>query len=131
MPGNHIGIKTAFVTADYIAVFKATCQKYGMHEDGRLGDFCGFKVFCRTIEHDIGDIEAQDFICTFEQFLGLGVAVVKGLAHSRKLRALAWKNIRFHISILVKIKSFANSAAKIILFYLYLLYLHSQTASVV
>ena len=64
-----------------------------MQEYRRLGHFRLFQIFLAAGKHDVGNLEAKDFIGFLEHFLGLGIVVVQIFSHSGKLRSLPGKNI--------------------------------------
>ncbi len=75
---------------------EALGQKYGMDKDGGLCYFCLFEIFRCAFEHQVGDAEAEDFVCFFKEFAGFGVVVVEVFAHAYELGALPGENVCFH-----------------------------------
>ena len=73
---------------------------HAMQEHGRLCHLRLLQLFCRTIEHDVGDSEAKYFVSLVEEFASLFVLLIQILAHSNKLGALSGEYKCFHFSFL-------------------------------
>ena len=51
-------------------------------------------VFC-TVEHKVGDVETEDFVCLVEELSRFGVVFVEVFTHAYELSALAGKTYAF------------------------------------
>ena len=87
MAGDHVWLE--FVT-------EALGEQYAVEEDCRLSHLSLFQVIFCTLEHHVGDAEAENFICFLKKFLCFGIVVVEVLAHAYELGTLARKYICFH-----------------------------------
>src|SRR5690606_1389972 len=76
-----------------------------MQENCGLRNFRLFKVFLRTIKHDIGNSKTQNIVCFFEQSFCFFIKVVQVLPHSNELRSLSRENVScFHKDLFSTIK---------------------------
>ena len=98
MSGYHVGLE---------AVAEGFCEDYGVEEYCGLGHFGLLEVVFSAFKHEVGDAEAEDFVCFFKEFACGGVVVVEVFAHAYELCSLAGKNKCVHNLIYVIICFFS------------------------
>ena len=88
MACHHIGLK---------GVAKANGTDDTVKEYCRLRHAGLLQLLVCTVEHDISDAEAKDFVGLLEEVLSNGMIFIEVFAHSDELGTLTGKYVSFHI----------------------------------
>ena len=69
---------------------------HAVQEDRGLGHLGLFQVLLGPLEHDIGDVEAEEVVGMLEPDARVAVTIVQVLAHTGELAALSGENVSGH-----------------------------------